>query len=181
MLKNKMKKIKPFRGKKAVSPLIATVLLIAFAVALGAVVMNWGSDYVKKTAKSTGEKSDADIKCTTDTYLKIISIGGTPQICLRNTTTPERVEFTIENGPNVALEGLVVSVIGNLSINTTTITQTIAKSQVIKLNVSYDSTATGFGLIKQVRFAPKMKIEDIKDAVTCSKSALVQEDIYVCI
>ena len=27
-------------GKKAVSPLIATVLLIAFAVALGAVVMN---------------------------------------------------------------------------------------------------------------------------------------------
>lgn len=166
------------KGKKAVSPLIATVLLIAFAVALGAVVMNWGSDYVKKTAKSTGEKSDVDIKCTTDTYLRIISVAGTPQICLRNTTTPERVEFTIENGPNVALEGMVVTVIGNLSINRTTITQAIGKSDALKLNVSYD-TAT-FGYIKQVRFAPMMKVEDIKDAVTCSKSALTQEDIYVC-
>jgi len=31
------------RGKKALSPLIATVLLVAFAVALGAVVMSWTS------------------------------------------------------------------------------------------------------------------------------------------
>lgn len=28
-------------GKRGISPLIATVLLVAFAVALGAVVMNW--------------------------------------------------------------------------------------------------------------------------------------------
>lgn len=28
-------------NKKAISPLIATLLLVAFAVALGAVVMNW--------------------------------------------------------------------------------------------------------------------------------------------
>ena len=166
------------RGKKAVSPLIATVLLIAFAIALGAVVMNWGSDYVKKTVKSTGEKSDVDIKCSTDTYLRIISIGGTPQLCLRNSTTPERVEFTIENGPNTRLEGIVVTVIGNLSINKTTIVQTIAKSEAVKLNVSYD-TAT-FGIIKQVRFAPQMKVEEIKDSITCSKNALAHEDIYVC-
>ena len=31
-----------FRSKKGVSPLIATILLIAFAVALGSVVLNWG-------------------------------------------------------------------------------------------------------------------------------------------
>ena len=31
------------RSKKALSPLIATVLLVAFAVALGAVVMSWTS------------------------------------------------------------------------------------------------------------------------------------------
>jgi len=32
-----------FRSKRAMSPLIATVLLIAFAVALGAMIMNWSS------------------------------------------------------------------------------------------------------------------------------------------
>ena len=31
-----------FSSKKGVSPLIATILLIAFAVALGTVIMNWG-------------------------------------------------------------------------------------------------------------------------------------------
>ena len=33
---------KIIKNKKGVSPLIATILLIAFAVALGAVVMSWG-------------------------------------------------------------------------------------------------------------------------------------------
>jgi len=32
-----------FSSKKAMSPLIATVLLIAFAVALGAMIMNWSA------------------------------------------------------------------------------------------------------------------------------------------
>jgi len=32
-----------FKSKKAMSPLIATVLLIAFAVALGAMIMNWSA------------------------------------------------------------------------------------------------------------------------------------------
>lgn len=31
------------RGKKGMSPLIATILLMAFAVALGAVIMNWST------------------------------------------------------------------------------------------------------------------------------------------
>ncbi|MFC1648486.1 archaellin/type IV pilin N-terminal domain-containing protein [Nanoarchaeota archaeon] len=33
-------------GKKGLSPIIATVLLIAFAVALGAMIMNWSSNLV---------------------------------------------------------------------------------------------------------------------------------------
>ena len=53
-------------NKKAVSPLIATVLLIAFAVALGAVVMNWGRSYVETTAKYAEEKSDIQILCSRD-------------------------------------------------------------------------------------------------------------------
>jgi flagellin-like protein len=35
-----------FKSKKAMSPLIATVLLIAFAVALGALIINWSSSIV---------------------------------------------------------------------------------------------------------------------------------------
>lgn len=34
-------------NKKAVSPLVATILLIVFALALGTVVMNWGKVYIE--------------------------------------------------------------------------------------------------------------------------------------
>ena len=37
-------------SKKAISPLIATVLLIAFAVALGAMVMNWSSNLLSESS-----------------------------------------------------------------------------------------------------------------------------------
>ncbi len=40
-------------GKRGISPLIATVLLVAFAVALGAVVMNWAKG-VEDTETSVG-------------------------------------------------------------------------------------------------------------------------------
>jgi len=53
-------------NKKAVSPLIATVLLIAFAVALGAVVMNWGRSYVETTAEYAERGSDIQILCSRD-------------------------------------------------------------------------------------------------------------------
>lgn len=33
--------------KKALSPLTATVMLLAFAILIGIIVMNWGRDYVK--------------------------------------------------------------------------------------------------------------------------------------
>ncbi len=39
--------------ERGISPLIATVVLIAFAVALGAVIMNWGSQLVEQAANDT--------------------------------------------------------------------------------------------------------------------------------
>ncbi len=36
-------------SKKGISPLIATILLIAFALIIGAVTMNWGKAYAEKS------------------------------------------------------------------------------------------------------------------------------------
>ena len=50
-------------GKRGISPLIATVLLVAFAVALGAVVMNWAKG-VEETEgpKTTGAATDSSLQ-----------------------------------------------------------------------------------------------------------------------
>lgn len=40
-----------FENKKAISPLISTLLLVVFAIALGSVVMTWGRAYVESAVE----------------------------------------------------------------------------------------------------------------------------------
>lgn len=50
-------------NQKGISPLIATVLLIGFTVALAALVMTWGSGFIKKITTETSENTDLALKC----------------------------------------------------------------------------------------------------------------------
>lgn len=44
-----------FKKKKSISPLVATIILLAFAVALGSVVMSWGKGLIEsKVAPEKG-------------------------------------------------------------------------------------------------------------------------------
>src|SRR3989344_2497443 len=95
--------------KKAVSPLIATVLLIAFAVALGAVVMNWGRGYVDDTTQFASEKSAKEIRCSMDISMKFIEFSDVKQVCLDNGT--DTINFTLQNAGTVAIEGVKIQAI----------------------------------------------------------------------
>ncbi len=66
-------------SKKGVSPLIATVLLIAFAISLGAVIMNLGVN-LTTTVCDTIE-------------IEVLTINQNPRICLED----NQVRFTINN------------------------------------------------------------------------------------
>ena len=55
------------KNKKAISPLIATVLIIGFTIVLAAVVIQWGSQLVERLKGQTDiniEKTDACQKFT---------------------------------------------------------------------------------------------------------------------
>jgi FlaG/FlaF family flagellin (archaellin) len=62
--------------------LIATVLLIAFAVALGAVVMNWGRSYVEDTALNAQRTSQSKVDCSLGVSIEIKQISGDPKSVL---------------------------------------------------------------------------------------------------
>jgi flagellin-like protein len=79
------------RGKKAVSPLIATVLLIAFSVALGAVVMNWGRTFVGEQTKKVDTDSEIVMKCSVDILLQYVEINSREQVCLESGTGNLRI------------------------------------------------------------------------------------------
>ena len=74
--------------KKAISPLIATVLLIGFTVALAAVIMTWGQGFTKKITSETETTTEQALQCTkvnfeissadcTDNKLTITNNGNT--------------------------------------------------------------------------------------------------------
>ncbi len=48
---------------KGVSPLIAAVLLIVFTVAIGAVVLNWMTEYTKGTTEKAGTDTSTTVEC----------------------------------------------------------------------------------------------------------------------
>ncbi len=65
-------------NKRALSPLMATLLLVAFAIVVGAITMNWGKSYVEKIeVKEPVEKLESSIMISikdVDTPLKELQI-----------------------------------------------------------------------------------------------------------
>ncbi len=60
-----------FLNKKGISPLIATVLLIGFTVALAGVVITWGGGFVKNITSGTEERTAQNLACAGDLNFEI--------------------------------------------------------------------------------------------------------------
>jgi len=166
-----------FKSKRAVSPLIATVLLIAFAVALGAVVMNWGRTYVEDTAAFAREKSDTEIKCSSDVKLDFLEVRNVKRLCYEYTTTT-KLNFTVENIGKLDIVGLAVTVVGAKNINTTALdlkgqNMTLERARFYK-NETLDMG--DLGVPQQIRIVPEIEVEG--NRVSCPATALV-EDTFI--
>ena len=61
-------------NKKAISPLIATILLVLFALVLGAITMSWGKGYVEKIE----EKPESTIEALNGAFIISIKSLDTP-------------------------------------------------------------------------------------------------------
>ena len=103
-------------NKKGISPLIATVLLVAFAVALAAVVMNWNTAFLKDTSAHARTESETRVTCTLDMGLKIHEIYGEQQICHNNNTGQKRLEIVLENSQRNTIEDVKIRVSTNQSV-----------------------------------------------------------------
>jgi flagellin-like protein len=80
-----------FGSKKGMSPLIATVLLIAFAVALGAMIMNW----------SAGVEAESHVKVEVCEDVSIVSIQNA---CY----TGNALRFDVRNNGDKRIDGLLL-------------------------------------------------------------------------
>ena len=62
-------------NKKAISPLIATILLVVFALVLGAITMSWGKGYVERVGE---EEQPSAIEALNGAFIISIRSVDTP-------------------------------------------------------------------------------------------------------
>ena len=161
--------LKICRAKKGVSPLIATILLIAFAVALGSVVMNWGLnlDLGKTPDKCRGVEA------------KIRNIEGS-EICYGGFGQSGYINFIIDNVGEKDVNGFAIWIIGDKGTRLFDLDNILIKKNSLfekkGKDVTYDFTT--FGNIKKVQFVPKIKSEQTTEI--CPKNTIEALKIGIC-
>ena len=144
-------------GKKGVSPLIATVLLIAFSVALGAVVMTYSG--------SLGECGNV--------YIELVETSGEPDICLDDF----ELTFTLENGPKEAISSFKITYYGNLDAVTTDLEDTLGPGEVRKFTTEYNSKS--LGALEKIKIVPVV-IENGGPLICPSEKSIIVQGLPKC-
>jgi flagellin-like protein len=185
------------QNKRGISPLIATVLLIAFAVALGAVVMNWGKNYVQTTAVDAQKSGQAKQKCTS-TNIEFIQVSGIPKVCVNDLQNATEIEFTIKNkapheiidieitilGDDDQYEGKLKEYYDDLNLtNKFPVTLeykdgALGPNKIIVGTVNF----TSVGNFEKVIFTPYIKVDGQKNPEACSDNTkdVDADEIYEC-
>lgn len=158
-----------FFKKRGVSPLIATVLLISFAVALGSVVLNWGRNL--DISKSGDVCSGIKIELRNINEL---------EACYTVSRDDAYINFIIDNEGNVRVDGLGILITGekgtelldfnNFGIGVGNILQ--IKDASVKYSVKT------YGAIKSIQFFPKK--QSVDSIEICPRSSVKAELIGAC-
>lgn len=147
------------QNKKAVSPLIATVLLIAFAVSLGAVLLTYMT--------SLGTCGGVSIE--------IPKLNGKSQVCYNSNTN--KLDFSIENSGREDLDSLKLTLTGTLNVDNADIDHPIAQSETGKISIDYKLVY--LGKLEKLQIIPVV-IEDDQKVICSSSKALEVENVPEC-
>jgi len=94
-------------AKKAVSPIIATILLVAFSVALGAIVMNFTESSTNELKDRADKELERGVKCSLDMSVSILEIDDEKYICY-NRTGANNLEVIVENQGSATAEDIQI-------------------------------------------------------------------------
>ena len=159
-------------SKKGISPLVATVLLVAFSVALGALVMSWGQEYIEEKAEFVQGMQEVKSGCDV-ANLNIIKIGGIPQVCLKG---DNKIQVWFDNGPDMDIYNIHARVAGTDGVS---VQEEILKAPLLRENaVKAEFFFEPVGTLLQVKFTPKIFVID--KVYFCSQKAIAVENIPVC-
>ncbi|MEK6816328.1 MAG: archaellin/type IV pilin N-terminal domain-containing protein [Nanoarchaeota archaeon] len=96
--------------KRGISPLIATVLIIGFTVALAAVIMTWGQGCSKSMQQSTEQTTNVQLTCANDVQFEVKNVcwEATPADCA--VAGVACLKVTVANNGNKDLKSLTARI-----------------------------------------------------------------------
>lgn len=147
--------IKRIINKKAITPLMASLLLLSFSVALGVFFMNLGRAQIEASAVCP------------------IKIGLTSkQFCLSS----NQVNFQVQNGLTTGVKGLIVNVIGTEKAETFELDNIdLAKGGIYSGQIVIGKEV---GSVRQVKVSPKIILYDHEEI--CIEKAVISESLGNC-
>ncbi len=160
----------PMTNKRGISPLFATILLIALSVGMGVAVMSWGEDYIEAKAEFVQGVQETVTSCDLVSF-SIIKIGGVDQLCLADGT----VRGLIDNGPDVNIAEIHARIVADAGVG---VVENILDRSLPRGSAAQIEFNSGGGSVSQIKFTPKVMIAG--KTVVCSKQALIVENIKPC-
>jgi len=162
-------KLKRFFNKRGVSPLIATVLLISFAVALGAVVMNWG--------RNLSISKPGDVCSGINIIIRNID---NVQACYLSSEQYAYIRFIIDNTGTKDIDGLGIWIIGEKGTSLLDFNDLpIKANELLNIkdqSIKYDLST--YGSINNIQFFPKIKVGDSIEI--CTRNSVKVNKIGIC-
>jgi FlaG/FlaF family flagellin (archaellin) len=162
-----------FSSRKAVSPLIAAVLLIVVTIGIGAVVVGMIRGYVTDSKAQMQSKAD-EMACSRDVSIEVTRISGEPQVCRGN----YYLDIVVEN-PGIAIDDFQLVVFGDAGIFRNDSTgYTVSAGGTSEIKVNYTSGSVGTPL--QFKLVPKLKKPGSAGYFFCTDVALTEEGVQAC-
>jgi flagellin-like protein len=161
-------------SRKAVSPLIAAVLLVVITVSIGAVVMTLVRTYMTEGEQQVTVGKEA-IKCGRDVSVGLALVDGNYMIC--NGTNADdsnlaSLNFYLENTGTIDVLDAQVRLVGNKGIfqNDSVLNGTLKTGGTQLINMSYDPD--NVGEFRQVKIVPRINLPGITEHAYCSDSGV---------
>ena len=151
--------------------MIATVLLIAFSIALGAVVMSWGETYIEQKAEFVQGYQETVSTCDSVSF-EVIKIREVLQVCTRG----NNIEVLVGNGPAVEIKDFSARLIGSggAKVVESVMLQSLLPDAVDKIIVANP----GVGVLSQLKLTPKIMVGE--KTIACPKASVVIEEFRQC-
>lgn len=154
MLKMKKRRLK----RKGISPMVATVLLIGFIIAIILLIFLWGKNYIEELAEKRGLLAEKQQECTRVSLdvVKSCWSGGSGEI-------------VIKNKADIPVHKFVFRAVGSSAGEPDEVTSKLGGLEIKSYTFAYDETAVG--VPNNVEIIPHLRVA-IGHYVPCSNQKI---------